>query len=188
MFNSSVVFGPDGKLLGKYDKTHLAPGEEKKFEWGQSLEPVATPFGKLGIFTCWDINFPEITRIYQLKGAEILLWTTMPHGQFAKEIYGGILQSRCILTGLPMGVSTFAVDDQLRKRICMNSMIFDAHGEIVAGGRHGANALVKGVVDLDDKAPVPAEWGFGEDMTYPKLLKISRRPELYGPLTEKILP
>src|SRR5262245_12321659 len=31
VYNSAVVFGPDGKFLGKYDKSHLAPGEEKKF-------------------------------------------------------------------------------------------------------------------------------------------------------------
>ncbi|MCL2647971.1 MAG: carbon-nitrogen hydrolase family protein [Phycisphaerales bacterium] len=185
MWNSSVVFGPDGKFLGKYDKSHLAPGEEKKFEWGESLEPINTPFGKLGIFTCWDIYFPEITRIYQLQGADLLLWTTMAHGPYAREIYATLLPSRCIITGLPMGVSTYAIDDHLRKRTVMNSVIYDCSGQVLASTNLEANSLTRATIDLDHKPLIPRDWeDLPNTLSFSDLLRAHRRPELYAALTE----
>jgi len=173
MWNSSVVFGPDGKCLGKYDKTHLPPGEEKNFEYGQSLEPINTPFGKLGIFTCWDAYFPEIIRTYQIKGVDLLLWTTMPHGEHSRELYSTLLPSFPFLTGLPMGVSTYAVDNHLKQRSIMNSIIYDCYGQVLASTNLEANSLTRATVDLDHK---PAFAG---------LLRSHLRPELYGALTKR---
>jgi len=186
MWNSSVVFGPDGKVLGKYDKTHLPPGEEKNFERGQSFEPIATPFGKLGILTCWDIYFPEIIRVYQLKGADLLLWPTMPHGQFSREIYAALLPSYCITTGLPLGVATYAVDNHLRNRSVMNSTIYDSAGHILASTNLEASSLTRATLDLDHKPLIPRDWdSLPDTLSFPALLQSHRRPELYAALTEK---
>jgi len=178
--NAALVFGPDGALLGSYEKSHLAPGEEKVYDWGQRLDVIPTPFGELGILICWDFHFPEIARVYQLKGADILIWSTMPQGTFEREFYHHAIQSTCLFTGLPLGVSTYAVDDQLRKRSCMTSVILDATGQTLAGGMQSANALVKATVDLDHKAGVPKDWGLDESLVFTDLIKSHRRPELYG--------
>jgi len=186
IWNSAVVFGPNGEHLGHYDKSHLAPGEEKKMEWGQSLEPIATPFGKLGIFTCWDIYFPEIARVYQLKGADLLLWTTMMHGGHSREMYSSLLPSRCIITGLPLGISTYAADDHLRNRSVMNSAIYDSCGQMIASTNLEANSLTRATIDLDMKPLIPRGWdGLPSDLAFPTLLREGRRPELYGALMER---
>src|SRR5206468_2794156 len=57
-YNSAVVYGPEGEVIGQYRKTHTAPGECNYFDAGDALEPITTPFGKIGLLICYDINFP----------------------------------------------------------------------------------------------------------------------------------
>ena len=80
-FNTSVVFGPDGKLLGAYRKTHVPQDksyyERNYFSQGDTgFKVFSTPFGKLGVLICFDQWFPEATRIEALMGAEIVFYPT----------------------------------------------------------------------------------------------------------------
>ena len=76
-YNTSVVIDKDGRIVGKYRKTHLwldehyiKPGKEYPvFEVGRC---------KIGIMICWDIVFPEVARILRLKGAEIVFCPSSP--------------------------------------------------------------------------------------------------------------
>ncbi|MCL2645980.1 MAG: carbon-nitrogen hydrolase family protein [Phycisphaerales bacterium] len=182
---SSPVIGPDGTWLGKYDKTHLAPGEKCSLDPGQHLEPIATPFCKLGIFICYDIHFPEITRVYELKNADILLWQTMRHDRFERDFFTVALPARAMMHGLPLGVATYAVDDQLWKRSTWNSVIYDAFGQQVAGGIAPANSLVQATIDLDLRPQLPLEFDKSERLDLSGYLRHQRRPELYEILLKK---
>jgi predicted amidohydrolase len=58
-FNTSVVFGPDGKIIGLYRKVHIPhdPGfwEQHYFSPGNTDIPVyATPVGKVAVQICYD--------------------------------------------------------------------------------------------------------------------------------------
>lgn len=74
VYNTAVLMGRDGKLAGKYRKTHL-PREE----WEAGITPgdeypvFETDFGKVGLIVCWDVQFPEPSRAMARQGAEILL-------------------------------------------------------------------------------------------------------------------
>jgi predicted amidohydrolase len=181
---AAPVYGPDGTMLGSYHKTHLAPGEERVFDDGEHLDVIATPFGKLGIFICWDIHFPEVTRVYELKGAEILLWSTMRQGPWEREWYQHVLPARCLTHGTPLGVATFADDEQVANRAAMNSVILDSFGHTVAGGLRGESGLVMGTVDLDLRPVINREYGAAEFLDYPKYVATHRRVDLYGPIVE----
>lgn len=73
LFNTAVLFGRDGSFLGQYDKTHLTFTE---MLWGLSCGteyPVFDlDFGRIGIHICYDEWYPEVSRYYAHKGAEIL--------------------------------------------------------------------------------------------------------------------
>jgi len=75
VYNTSILMGPDGKLVGKYRKVTLPDGE-----WMQGVVPGSdypvfeTRFGKVGMMICYDGFFPEVARQLALRGAEIIAW------------------------------------------------------------------------------------------------------------------
>lgn len=72
--NVAVLYDRRGKIQGVYEKVQLPDSEtEQGAVPGTSLPVFTTDFGKIGILICWDIVFPEISRILALNGAEMLL-------------------------------------------------------------------------------------------------------------------
>jgi predicted amidohydrolase len=72
IYNSAILIGPDGEMLGEYRKIHL-PGEERlAFRPGYRLPVFETAFGQIGILLGWDLAFPEAARSLTLDGAELL--------------------------------------------------------------------------------------------------------------------
>lgn len=73
MFNTAVIFDRKGNFIGQYDKTHLTFGEMKEgFSCGGDYPVFDLDFGRIGIHICYDEWFPEVSRYYAYKGAEIL--------------------------------------------------------------------------------------------------------------------
>lgn len=80
-YNTSCLYGPDGKLIGSYRKTHLPHDpdfyEQDYFSPGDTgVEVHDTPFGKIAVLICYDQWFPEFARIAALKGAELIVYPT----------------------------------------------------------------------------------------------------------------
>lgn len=78
VYNTVVIVSSDGSIAGTYRKTHLYDAfgfsESKSIAPGDSLfEPITTPFGKIGLFVCYELRFPEIARYQAAKGADILI-------------------------------------------------------------------------------------------------------------------
>ena len=68
--SSSLVFGPDGTRLARYDKIHLfafAHGDEnydeaRTIERGTAPVAIELPCGRVGLSVCYDLRFPELYR------------------------------------------------------------------------------------------------------------------------------
>ncbi|MGH7143557.1 MAG: carbon-nitrogen hydrolase family protein, partial [Planctomycetota bacterium] len=121
--NTATLFGPNGKILGRYDKVHV-PNEEVDggVVEGRSFPVFETALGTIGMMICWDVVFPEAARALALRGAEII----------ALPIWGGqelLMQARA-----------------LENHVYLLSSGFDARNTIVdPQGRLLANqAAVKG--------------------------------------------
>ncbi|OGP90009.1 MAG: hypothetical protein A2156_01420 [Deltaproteobacteria bacterium RBG_16_48_10] len=72
LYNSAVLIGPQGNIIGVHHKLHI-PGEEKHyFHPGSTTDVYKTDLGNIGMLICYDATFPEIPRILSLKGAEIV--------------------------------------------------------------------------------------------------------------------
>lgn len=69
----SPVIGPDGEVLGRQFKVHLFGREKKLAKAGDSFGIFKLGDYKVGILVCYDVDFPEASRIMTLKGADILL-------------------------------------------------------------------------------------------------------------------
>ena len=75
IYNTAVLLGPEGKLIGKYRKVSLPPGEAAKgIAPGKDYPVFDTAFGKVGMMVCYDGFFPEVARELTKNGAEIIAW------------------------------------------------------------------------------------------------------------------
>ncbi len=75
IYNTAVLLGLDGKLVGKYRKATLPRGEIQGGICPGSEYPVfETRFGKVGMMICYDGFFPEVARELSNRGAEVIAW------------------------------------------------------------------------------------------------------------------
>ena len=76
VYNTAVLLGPDGRLVGKYHKSCLPPDEAAAgVAPGDGVYPVFdTRFGKVGMMVCYDGFFPEVARELSNHGAEVIAW------------------------------------------------------------------------------------------------------------------
>ncbi|MBI5959544.1 MAG: carbon-nitrogen hydrolase family protein [Chloroflexi bacterium] len=72
LFNSAVLVGPDGEMLGSYNKVHLRGEERMAFREGFRLPVIETEIGQIGLVLGWDLAFPEVSRCLALDGAELI--------------------------------------------------------------------------------------------------------------------
>lgn len=70
--NAAFLINDQGAIIGHYAKTHLVGDESKYFQRGTKYPVWDTPLGKIGILLCYDVCFPETSRLLALKGAEII--------------------------------------------------------------------------------------------------------------------
>ncbi len=78
-YNTSVLFGPDGRLVASYRKIHLFGfdgGETVLMSAGEELVVVDTPLGATALATCYDLRFPELFRGLTAAGATTVLLTS----------------------------------------------------------------------------------------------------------------
>lgn len=75
VYNTAVLLGPDGKLIGKYRKVCLPHSEvEAGVTPGEEYPVFDTKIGKIGMMICYDGFFPEVARELSNRGAEIIAW------------------------------------------------------------------------------------------------------------------
>ena len=72
IFNSSVLFGRDGKVIGRYRKVHLPVYETWLVTPGDSFPAFDTDIGPVGMIICYDDMWPESTAACALNGARII--------------------------------------------------------------------------------------------------------------------
>ncbi|MGV9408903.1 nitrilase-related carbon-nitrogen hydrolase [Nocardia sp. NPDC003693] len=71
---TSLLFGPDGALLGESDKQILMGAENDYLDPGLDDSPVIeTPLGLIGMYACMEGVINEVTRSLTVRGAQLLL-------------------------------------------------------------------------------------------------------------------
>jgi N-carbamoylputrescine amidase len=79
--NTAVVLEADGRMLGRYRKTHI-PDDPLYFEkyyftpGDLGFQVFATRYAVVGVLVCWDQWFPEAARLTALQGAEVIFYPT----------------------------------------------------------------------------------------------------------------
>ena len=73
LYNTAYLFTPDGAVFAQ-DKIHRTRWEREKWDTdhGDKLHLFQTPYGKIAILICYDIEFPELARMVSEAEADIL--------------------------------------------------------------------------------------------------------------------
>lgn len=73
LFNVGYLCRRDGSTE-RYEKLHVTPDEAKIWgmEGGNILQAFDTDCGKIGVLICYDVEFPELSRLLADEGVDIL--------------------------------------------------------------------------------------------------------------------
>lgn len=176
-YNSAVLFGPEGRIVGLYNKVHLPAGEFPYITPGDSYPVFETEHGIIGMLVCWDLQYPEAPRIMALSGADLIACPTWGW----ENIYGLCrAYENSVTIAAAMGVAHGGViwDG------CDPSCIVDNMGWVLAGGPRRGVAIV--TADVDVRAEPEPQYGSGEitGMDSMRQIRLSqRRPDTYRLLT-----
>jgi deaminated glutathione amidase len=147
VFDTAIIINELGKLKSVYRKVHLYDAlgfrESKKLVAGSIIErPTRTSVGSLGLLICYDMRFPEISRILTVNGASILASPSAWVAGFMKQEHWEIMvKARAIENGVYV-----IAPNQVGNIYCGHSMVIDPFGSTLAdmGNREGVE-----IIDID---------------------------------------
>jgi len=170
-YDTAVLIDREGRIAGKYRKTHLPLAEVEDGETPGNEYPVfETDFGRIGILICWDLVFPESFRIMRLEGAEIVFLPIA--GDPGARHWDTITRARALDNGLYLVAS---VGDGAASRIV------NPDGEVIA---ETTNGLASAELDLTSQSRL---WWLSvgpADGELKSLVIQERRPETYRTVIE----
>lgn len=142
--DTAVMISPAGKVATTYRKLHLynALGfkESAKLVPGKNIvKPAKTAAGSVGLLICYDLRFPELSRILAVKGADVLVvpsaWVA---GEMKEEHWQTMVKARAIENG-----SYVVAPNQTGNIYCGRSMAVDPFGVVLVDmdQREGVEAI-----------------------------------------------
>ena len=145
LFNTTLVFGPEGEELARYRKIHLfditAPdgtGFRESATFGAGGEIVTYQAGgvKVGCAICYDLRFPEIFLALRRAGAELIFLPSAFTLQTGKDHWEVLIRARAIESQCWIAApATWGrhLDDGTQPRFTYgHSMLCDPWGQVVA--------------------------------------------------------
>lgn len=175
IYNTSLFFNREGKMIGEYRKMHLMDAmnykESDSVSPGKAVAVFDTDMAKVGVMVCYDLRFPELPRTMVLKGAEIIIVpAAFPSGQPLppRTDHWDVLVRSTALLNLVYVVATNQFGYHQGQNYFGRSSIVDPWGTRVVQAS-GRQEVVYGTIDLEYQKSVRASlptWNH-------------RRPEIY---------
>jgi predicted amidohydrolase len=132
VYDTSFLIDKNGKIMSTYRKIHLYDAlgfkESAKLYAGSSItKPVKTSVGKMGMMICYDLRFPEMSRMLASSGSEILVVpSAWVKGKMKEEHWITINKTRAIENGCYV-----ISPDQVGNIYCGRSIVVDPYGKIL---------------------------------------------------------
>ena len=158
VYNTSVIFSPEGEIVGKHRKVHLfdidVPGkitfkESDTLSPGNSVTVFDTPYGKIGVGICYDIRFPELSMLMKKQGAKILLFPGAFNLTTGPAHWELLQRARAVDNQLYVAAASPARGPEGGYQAWGHSTVVSPWGEVVATCDHD-EAIVYADVDLEN--------------------------------------
>ena len=175
IYNAAVLVGPNG-FIGKYRKmylpTHSVFEEKRYFRPGYQTAVFETELGNIGLIICYDIFFPEVSRLTRLKGAQsIVCISASPVTR--RTFFETLTAARAIEnTAFLAYVNLVGIEDGLQ--FWGGSRLVGPNGKTLVQAKYDEEDLAVGEINYADIRPTE---------TFVPILK-DLRPELFDKLKE----
>ncbi|MGI0082474.1 MAG: carbon-nitrogen hydrolase family protein, partial [Nitrosopumilaceae archaeon] len=132
VYDTSFLVNKNGKIVSKYRKIHLYDAlgtkESKKLYPGSTItKPIKTSVGIVGMMICYDLRFPEMSRILASEGTEFLVVpSAWVRGEMKEEHWIALNKTRAIENGCYV-----IAPDQVGNIYCGRSLVVDPYGKIL---------------------------------------------------------
>ena len=164
LYCSALIFGPDGRMLGKHRK--LMPTAMERVIWGSgdgsTLPVVATSLGTIGSVICWENYMPLLRTAMYAKGVELYPAVTVDDREtWVPTVRHIALEGRCFVlsacqflrrSDLPPGYPTERLPVSQDVLIRGGSCIIGPLGELLAGPKYGEECILVANLDRADLA------------------------------------
>ena len=176
LYNTAVLLGPKG-FIGKYRKMHLPTHsvfEEKRyFRLGYQAPVFETEIGKLGLTICYDVFFPEISRLLRLKAAQFIICISASPAR-RRKFFEVLTTARAIENTVFLAyVNLVGVENGLQ--FWGGSRLIAPNGNIITQAKYDEEDVTIGNVDYADLERI--------ETFVPTLRDL--RPELFNSLKEQ---
>lgn len=182
LYNTSVVFNPDGEIIAKYRKIHLfdvvldgvaAYQESLNVAAGNEIVTFDLDGMTVGLAICYDLRFPELFRILALRGAEAIVLPAAFTLMTGRDHWEVLIRARAIENQVFMIAPNQYGPDSSGKWCYGRSMIVDPWGTVLATAADGDGVIAttldraqlrgvrRQVPSLANRMPERYEWPEG---------------------------
>lgn len=168
--NRAYLFGPDGRVMVRYDKIHLFDVDLPNGEsWRESAVYVPgeqagiadLPWCRLGVSICYDVRFPALYRAQAHAGASVLSAPAAFTRQTGEAHWHVLQRARAIENGAFMISAAQAGQHEDGRETYGHSIIVDPWGAVLAeaGDDAGPGVIVADIdvaLSADARQRIPA--------------------------------
>jgi len=149
--NTAVIVGPKG-LIGRYRKIHLPTHsvfeERRYYRPGQEASVFKTDIGTIALNICYDLYFPELTRLQALQGAQLVVCISASPG-LRRRFFEGFCLSRAMENAVYLAyVNRVGIEEGLQ--FWGGSRVIAPNGSILAQCKYDVEEFQTCKVDLDE--------------------------------------
>ena len=152
-----LVFDDKGKFVTRYDKIHLfdvdLPDRDEHYRESATIaagsKPVVvnTPVGRVGLSVCYDVRFPELFRVLQDQGAEILCLPAAFTAATGKAHWETLIRARAIENLCYVIAPAQSGTHENGRETWGDSMVVDPWGHILERVAEPGSGLAVGEID-----------------------------------------
>jgi omega-amidase len=178
LYNSAALIGPDGAVIGVYDKLHAAIEEKQFYIAGNTTDVHETELGRIGMNICYDVRFPELARAQALQEADLIVAVWAMYEQPGKAPSDSII-IRCRMRAKENVVYFVGCNRSGREgdRVYFGrSIVAGPDGAVITKSETDAEEVLRGTLSAAALQEERARQSYLQD----------RRPELYEALVRPL--
>ncbi len=141
IYNTSFVLDENGQIIAKHRKVHLFDvdikdgvrfKESDTLAAGDKVTVADTTKGRIGIGICYDIRFPELSRLMALEGVDLIVFPAVFAQKTGEVHWEMLLRARAVDNQVYFAGAAPARDHASKSPCFAHSMIVDPWGEVIA--------------------------------------------------------